>query len=58
MAWLAVAQAEQVASLGRAACRYIENMPEAMFRISMGIMNGDSRPGPRLKQNPCVARPW
>jgi len=47
MAWLAVAQAEQMAKLGPRKLKYIETTPDAMFEISMGIMNGDSRPGPR-----------
>src|SRR6185503_17123001 len=47
MAWLAVTQAEQGAKLGPRKFKYIETRPDAMFEMSMGIMNGESRPGPR-----------
>src|SRR5688500_19215700 len=61
IAWLAVAQAEQVATLGPRSLKYIENKPEAMFRISIGIMNGERRLGPLLRRILCcssvVARP-
>ena len=46
-AWLEVAQAEQVAKLGPRSLWYIENRPEAMFEMSIGIMKGESRSGPR-----------
>ena len=46
-AWLEVAQAEQVAKLGPRSLWYIENRPEAMFEMSIGIMKADSRSGPR-----------
>ena len=46
-AWLEVAQAEQVAKLGPRSLWYIENRPEPMLRMSMGIMNAESRSGPR-----------
>src|ERR1043166_825841 len=39
----------------------MENKPEAMFRMSMGIMNGESRPGPLFSRTLCcssvVAKP-
>ena len=61
MAWFAVAQAEQVAKFGPRRLLYIENRPEAMLLMSMGIMNGESRPGPRSSKILCcsmvVARP-
>lgn len=47
IAWLAVAQAEQVAKFGPRRLLYIENRPLAMLLMSIGIMKGDNRLGPR-----------
>src|SRR5262245_7514417 len=61
MAWVAVAQAEQVATLGPRNLWNMLNRPEAILRISIGIMNGESRPGPLFKRIECcsavVSRP-
>ena len=46
MAWVEVAQAEQVEKLGPRKSKHIEKRPEPMLEMSMGIMNGERRPGP------------
>src|ERR1035438_6953248 len=53
MAWFAVAHAEQVAKFGPRRLLYIENRPEAMLLMSMGIMNGERLPGPRSSKVLC-----
>ena len=55
IACVEVAHAEQVATLGPRSLLYIENRPEAMFRINAGIMKGDSRPGPLLSRTMCCS---
>ena len=61
MAWLAVAQAEQVATLGPRRPWYRENIPDPMLSIIIGMKNGDILPGPRLRSVLCwfsmVAKP-
>ncbi len=47
MAWLAVAQAEQVAKFGPRRLLYMEKRPLAMLLMSIGIVKGETRPGPR-----------
>jgi hypothetical protein len=55
MAWVEVAQAETVARLGPRKPWYMENNPDAMLEISMGIMKGESRPGPRCIRTVCCS---
>ena len=50
IAWFAVAHAEHVAKFGPRNSKNIEIKPDAMFEISIGIMNGESRPGPRFSK--------
>ena len=42
-----MAQAEQVAKFGPRNFLYIENNPDAMLPINIGMVNGETRPGPR-----------
>ena len=58
MAWLAVAQAEQVAKLGPRRLKYMDTKPEAMLPISMGMVKGETRPGPRESRMLTVRWWW
>ena len=53
MAWHAVAQAETVAKFGPRRPNSIETSPLAMFEIIIGIMNGETRPGPLFMRTVC-----
>src|SRR6266498_1363277 len=60
-AWVEVAQAEQVARFGPRSLWNMLTNPEAMFKMSIGIMKGERRPGPLLSRMMCwsavVSRP-
>ena len=53
MAWHAVAHAETGAKFGPLQPNSIETSPLAMFAIIIGMVNGDTRPGPFLSRISC-----
>ena len=53
---LAEAQAEQVAKFGPRKLWNMETKPDAMLEMSIGIINGESRPGPRWRRIRVLTR--
>ena len=49
----AVAQAETVAKFGPCSPNSMETKPLAMFEMSIGIINGERRPGPLFMRTVC-----